>query len=160
MNFTYYSTSTDEVLEYSHRITVDDIIRYEFEAIYHTPYRDLGWWLEDGAKDLVKIIENAWLHNALDIDSYRHNNKFLEWLKENIYDQEDFMDAFREFIRSLETAKEYIEDDGNDEIEYEDDEDEKEHLKDQLEEKLIEIEEEIDWVEDLDYLLKEGEWSI
>ena len=59
-----------------------DIFEYQFEKVYNKSYQSLGWWLEPGAKDLCKKVEDDWLYNRLDTYNYYHNNhEFKEFLK-------------------------------------------------------------------------------
>lgn len=73
-----------------------DIIKYLFLKKYHKAYRELGWWLEDGAKEFVKDIENKYYHNEFDSYELYHNYKFLDFLKELHSD-----DAMREFVSEV-----------------------------------------------------------
>lgn len=53
---------------YSVDLSLQDIIEYLFKEKYYKDYNPLSWYLEDGAREFVRDIEESWLRN--DIDEY------------------------------------------------------------------------------------------
>ena len=51
-----------------------------FYKKYDKPYSDLSWYLEDGAKEFVKAIEDSWNANTFDSFTLYHDQDFLEYL--------------------------------------------------------------------------------
>lgn len=62
--------------------SLQDVIEYEFEKKYRIKYRPLGWWLEPGAKDLVKGLEEAWAENKIDMNGFYTGYDSIDWLKD------------------------------------------------------------------------------
>ena len=60
----------DDSFDYSYYVDVSlqDIIEYLFKEKYEKDYNPLSWYLEDGAREFVKDIEDSWLRD--DIDEY------------------------------------------------------------------------------------------
>lgn len=76
--------------EYTYTIdeNLNDVIDYMFIQKYNRPYENnLGWYLEDGAKEFVKDIEDKWWHNKLDTYTLYHDYKFLDYLTEKYRDE-------------------------------------------------------------------------
>lgn len=59
------------------------LIAYFYQKHFGVPYKELGWWLEEGAKEFVKDIEDKWMHNEIDSFELMRDNDFLEFIKEN-----------------------------------------------------------------------------
>lgn len=57
-----------------------DIISYLYEKHYNIPYNELSWYLEPGAKEFVKDIEEKWLHNTLDTSFIYRDKDFVKGL--------------------------------------------------------------------------------
>lgn len=82
-----------------------DALPYLYEKHFGVPYRELGWWLEPGAKEWVKEIEDKWLHNKLDLSELYKNEEFLNSLADKYSDRidedtiEDLRDEFEDMIR-------------------------------------------------------------
>ena len=62
------------------REDLQDVVSYLFYKKYRKPYSDLSWYLEDGAKEFVKSIEDSWNANTFDSFSLYHDRDFLEYL--------------------------------------------------------------------------------
>ena len=82
-----------------------DALPYLYEKHFGVPYRELGWWLEPGAKEWVKEIEDMWLHNKLDLSDLYKDEDFLNSLVEKYSDQinedtiNDLQDEFEDLLR-------------------------------------------------------------
>ena len=85
--------------------SLEDALPYLFEKHFGVPYRELGWWLEPGAKEWVKEIEYKWMHNQLDLSEVYKDKEFLEELALKYSYQidedtiDDLKDEFEERIR-------------------------------------------------------------
>lgn len=95
-NETGYTVSVSEDLR--------DAIPYLYEKHFGVPYRELGWWLEPGAKEFVKDLEDKWMHNKLDLSEVYKDEEFLKLLSEKYASystealeqiKEDFEDELR-----------------------------------------------------------------
>jgi len=94
--------------EESFTIAVDedlqDIIAFLYYKKYEKPYNELSWYLEDGAKEFVKDIEDKWLHNTLDTFSLYQDPEFLEFLSDWYTDElteeqlEDLMEEYKDDV--------------------------------------------------------------
>lgn len=90
-------------------ITIDedvkDIIAYLFYKKYDKPYNELSWYLEDGAKEFVKDIEDKWSSNTLDTFSLYQDREFLEFLSERYADEvtqeqmEEFLEEYKDDVK-------------------------------------------------------------
>lgn len=82
----------DYVSEFVCPLDIKDIIIYEYKNKYNEAFKEMSWWLLPGAKEFVKELENAWLHNQIDEFKYKNNSEFIEMLKDihknEIYRQE------------------------------------------------------------------------
>lgn len=58
---------------------LDTYIRYAYEKKFGVPYRELGWWLEPGAKEFVKELEADWAHNKLDFHEAYRDRGYVEF---------------------------------------------------------------------------------
>lgn len=60
----------DESFDYTYWIDIScqDIVEYLFKEKYCKEYNQLSWYLEEGAREFVKDIEDSWLRN--DVDEY------------------------------------------------------------------------------------------
>lgn len=57
---------------------LEDIKRYFYERKYSRDYDSLGRYLEEGSAELLKDIEDKWLHNKLDTDSiYKEKDIYM-----------------------------------------------------------------------------------
>ena len=85
------------------------LIPYLYEQHFGVKYKELGWWLEDGAEKFVKDIEDKWWHNTLEIDSLQHNEKFANYLIDN-YEKLDLNleDLLEDFKSDLEMELEFL----------------------------------------------------
>ena len=54
---------------------------------FRKKYSALSWYLESGAKEFVKDLENKWLNNKIDTVAMYQDFKFLDWLKERYYEK-------------------------------------------------------------------------
>ena len=84
-----------------------DVIAYLFYKKYGKPYNELSWYLEDGAKEFVKGIEDSWNANTFDEFSLYHDHEFLGYLKKMYENEEVDEDDLEEL---LDDWKEDIED--------------------------------------------------
>lgn len=82
-----------------------DALPYLYEKHFGVPYRELGWWLEPGAKEWVKEIEDKWFHNKLDLSEVYKDTEFLASLAQKYSTQinedtvEDLKDDFEMMLR-------------------------------------------------------------
>jgi hypothetical protein len=74
-NYTYY---VDENLK--------DVIAFLYKKHFGKEYIELGWWLEPGAKEFVKDIEDKWFHNKIDTLTLYTDYEFIDFLKQVYYD--------------------------------------------------------------------------
>lgn len=73
--------SYDDVCDYDIDVSMQDIIEYFYYKKYNKHYDYLGWYLEEGAKEFVKSIEDDWLHNRIDEFELANDKEFREFLK-------------------------------------------------------------------------------
>jgi hypothetical protein len=96
----YYTFDSGEnsVVDYEYTVqeSLQDVIEYKYYKKYDKPYHPLAWYLEDGAKEFVKEIEDAWLHNTLDMYAIYSDYDFYDWLKDKYED-----DAFSDWSKTL-----------------------------------------------------------
>ena len=84
---------------------LQDIIAFLYYKKYDKPYNELSWYLEEGAREFVKDIEDQWLHNTLDTFSLYKDEEFLEFLSECYTDEldeeqlEDLMEEFKDKVK-------------------------------------------------------------
>lgn len=69
----FYSDEFDEddresYYTYEVDLSLQDIIEYLFKEKYCKEYNPLSWYLEDGAREFVRDVEDSWLRD--DIDEY------------------------------------------------------------------------------------------
>ena len=82
-----------------------DALPYLYEKHFGVPYRELGWWLEPGAKEWVREIEDKWFHNKLDLSEVYKDTEFLASLAQKYSTQinedtiEDLKDDFEMMLR-------------------------------------------------------------
>jgi len=69
-------------ITYNLEENLEDIISYEFERKYSKPYNPLTYYLEPGAKEFIKFLENDYYNNHLDTFGLYHNFEFRDWLKD------------------------------------------------------------------------------
>lgn len=101
MDKTIYYTfdfGKNSVVDYGYAVheSLQDVIEYKYYKHYNKPYHPLAWYLEDGAKEFVKGIEDSWLNNTLDMWEIYSDYGFCDWLKEKYED-----DAFSEWVSTL-----------------------------------------------------------
>jgi hypothetical protein len=87
----YYTVIENEyssITNYSYYVeeTLQDIIEFYYLQKYNKQYLELGWWLEDGAKDFVKNIEQQWWHNKINTVCLYADYDFIDFLKTKYYD--------------------------------------------------------------------------
>lgn len=85
----YYNELTVTQMDYAYTIqsNIQDIIEYEYENKFRKKYDALSWYLESGAKEFVKDLENKWLSNKIDTVAMFQDFKFIDWLKERYYER-------------------------------------------------------------------------
>ena len=85
----YYNELAVSQMDYEYTIqsNIQDIIEYEYENKFRKKYSALSWYLESGAKEFVKDLENKWLSNKIDTVAMYQDFKFLDWLKERYYEK-------------------------------------------------------------------------
>lgn len=78
----------DESFDYTYwvDITCQDIIEYLFKEKYGKEYSPLSWYLEDGAREFVKDIEDSWLRNEIDEYGMLQDLALRSFLKEKYAD--------------------------------------------------------------------------
>ena len=74
----------DSTEDYSYLVdlTLQDIIEYLFKEKYEKDYNPLSWYLEDGAREFVKDIEDSWLRDDIDEWGLLHDLHLKDFLKE------------------------------------------------------------------------------
>ena len=82
---------------------LQDVVEYMFEKEYNKVYNPLSWYLEEGAKEMVKEVESLWWNNALDTYPLYHDYDFLEFLKKK-YSTQASIGVEREVLRQLQTS--------------------------------------------------------
>lgn len=85
----YYNEITVTQMDYEYTIqsNIQDIIEYEYENKFRKKYDALSWYLESGAKEFVKDLENKWFSNKIDTIAMFQDFKFIDWLKERYYER-------------------------------------------------------------------------
>ena len=83
--------------EYGISEDINVVIRYLYEKKYNKPYNELSWYLEDGARQFVKDIENSYLKNTLDMFALYHDYHFIDWLKDYYYNSA-LNECYKEFL--------------------------------------------------------------
>lgn len=68
--------------DYYLEINMEDIKEFLFKEKFNKDYESLSYYLEPGAKELIKDFENKWWQNKIDTLSFQINPNFLEFLKE------------------------------------------------------------------------------
>jgi hypothetical protein len=48
-------------------------------------YKELGWWLEPGAKEFVKALEEQWFYNKIDTVKLYADYNFKDYLKDKYW---------------------------------------------------------------------------
>lgn len=87
---------------------LDDVKAYLFFKKYGKCYNELSWALEPGAREFVKEIEDSWNANTFDSFSLYHDQEFMEFIRDVIYDDyelteeqlEDLVEEYKEDIDS------------------------------------------------------------
>lgn len=87
---------------------LDDVIAYLFYKRYGKYYNELSWYLEEGAREFVKGIEDSWNANTFDAFSLYHDPEFLEFIRTVKFDDYEISEDDLEEV--LEDWKEDIED--------------------------------------------------
>lgn len=85
----YYNEFTVTKMNYEYTIqsNIQDIIEYEYENKFRKKYDALSWYLESGAKEFIKDLENKWFSNKIDTVAMFQDFKFIDWLKERYYER-------------------------------------------------------------------------
>lgn len=101
----YYNEFTVTQMDYEYTIqsNIQDIIEYEYENKFRKKYDALSWYLESGAKEFVKDLENKWFSNKIDTIAMFQDFKFIDWLKERYYERA-LSKASLESLESLEDS--------------------------------------------------------
>ena len=73
--------------DYLVNIGCQDIVEFLFKERYGKEWNPLSWHLEDGARELVKDIEDAWLRDDIDIYSMLQNLPLRDYLKDKYRDK-------------------------------------------------------------------------
>lgn len=82
-----------------------DALPYLYEKHFGKEYGELSWYLEPGAKEFVKDLEDKWMHNKLDLSEVYKDEEFLKSLAERYSTQlsreciEDIQDEFEDMLR-------------------------------------------------------------
>ena len=87
---------------------LEDVIAYLFYKKYGKYYNELSWFLEPGAREFVKEIEDSWNANTFDTFSLYHDPEFLKFIHDVIYDDYELTEEQLEEI--LEDFKEDVKD--------------------------------------------------
>ena len=92
---------------------IRDVISYLYEKHFGVPYRELGWWLEPGAKEFVKELEDKWWKNELDVSKIYADEEYLKELatERALFSEEDLEDAQDYFEESLRSELDDLEQD-------------------------------------------------
>ena len=91
----YYKLHSDEFEEdgledyynYSVDLSCQDVVEYKYKEKYGKDYNPLSWYLEDGAREFVKGIEDAWLKNEIDEYAMLQDLTLRDFLKEKYQDE-------------------------------------------------------------------------
>lgn len=87
-----------------------DALPYLYEKHFDVPYKELGWWLEPGAREWMKEMEDKWMHNQLDLTEVYKDSEFLASLSDKYADyssvdidtlRDEFEDEIRDELYSL-----------------------------------------------------------
>ena len=109
----YTFTGVCPIVDFQHTLESGDVvvsddlwnaIPYLYEKHFGVPYKELGWWLESGAREWMKEIEDKWLHNQLDLSEVYKDQDYLNELAKQYYtvsveDIEDMKDEFEDALR-------------------------------------------------------------
>lgn len=71
--------------EYTVEPNLSDITEYYFEKTFRKPYDSLKWYLEPGARELVREVETKWFKNEIDTITLYRDYDFVDWLKDKYY---------------------------------------------------------------------------
>lgn len=90
MIYSLYYTFTDDCdginytdYEYNISESIEDIKKYEYESTFGKKYCELSWYLQEGAKELIKDLDTKWFKNEIDTTGYySFNFKFKDWLSD------------------------------------------------------------------------------
>ena len=73
--------SYDDMFSYVVETTLQDFVEYFYFKHYNKEYQSLSWYLEEGAKEFVKSIEDDWMHNRIDEFALMNDRDFKKFLK-------------------------------------------------------------------------------
>ena len=93
----------DEVEIFTH---VDEDLRmlvaYFYEQHFNKPYNELSWYLEEGAKEFVKEIEDKYWNNEIDSFALSRDESFIDFLSEHYEDvDEDTLEEELDYFRDI-----------------------------------------------------------
>ncbi len=74
-----YKLESGTILVYE---DLNDALPYLYEKHFGIPYSELSWYLEPGAKEWVKELEDKWMHNELDLSEVYNDEEFIASLSE------------------------------------------------------------------------------
>ncbi len=83
---------------------IKTLIPYLYEKHFGKKYNELSWYLEEGAREFVKDIEDKWMHNQLEVEEdSEFLNKYFENHKDEIVEKyaEDIKDEITEELEAL-----------------------------------------------------------
>lgn len=63
---------------------IEDIKKFMFFKKYNKHYNDMNWYLEEGAKEFIKQVEDDWLANKLDTDAIYKDSYIYEMYAKNV----------------------------------------------------------------------------
>ena len=90
-------------------LSLQDIIEYLFKERYGKYYNPLSWYLEDGAREFVKDIEDSWLRNDIDEYGMLKDLSLREFLKEKYKDEviEQCITEHMWYLRDMHNLSDY-----------------------------------------------------
>ena len=97
----------DLQLEGKIELSLGLITKYYYYKKYHKKYDILNYYLEDGGKELVRDIEDRWLHNKIDEIGLSHSEDFKRFILEFCHDEISFPEKYTTWYDEI-TMEEYI----------------------------------------------------
>ena len=106
IDFDVIASSYDLEEEYGTTVTyvftedLDDIVHFLYEQEFKIPYNELNWYLQPGAKEFVKDIEEKWLKNQIDCSKFINTYEFRKWVAFNKLSEKEIANAIEDEVIS------------------------------------------------------------
>ena len=84
------------VATYTFSEDLDDVISFLYQEKFGKAYNELDWYLEPGAKEFIKDIEEKWLKNQIDGYEIVKNPNFKKWVIDNRLNNDLIDEALKE----------------------------------------------------------------